>query len=138
MGRIGNRIRQKSKRTDLGFTLLEVLVTLIILSMGLLGTLGLTTGVIRGNYFSKNITSATAIAQTQLEAVQREGYVEATTTKFSTAPQVVNMGGVNFNRTTVIAGGVPAVNMKTVTVTVNWNEANNAARSVTLQTILAQ
>lgn len=133
-----NNPHQELKRDHRGFTLLEVLVTLVILEIGLLGTLALTTSVIRGNYFSKNITSATAIAQTQLEAVQREGYQNATTDKFPTGAQAVNMGGVSFTRTTTIAGDTPAANMKTVTVTVNWNEANNAARSVTLQTILAQ
>jgi prepilin-type N-terminal cleavage/methylation domain-containing protein len=39
-----------------GFTLLELLVALTILSVGLLGTAMLTTGIIRGNFFSKNIT----------------------------------------------------------------------------------
>ena len=138
MARHENKVRHKSKRSDQGFTLLEVLVTLVILSVGLLGTLGLTTGVIRGNFFSKNITSATAIAQTQLEAAQREGYANVTTTKFPAATQVVSMGGVNFNRATTITNNTPAANMKTVSVTVNWYEANNAQRSITLQTILAQ
>jgi type IV pilus assembly protein PilV len=123
---------------DHGFTLLEVLVTLVILSVGLLGTLGLTTGVIRGNFFSKNITSATAVAQTQLEAAQREGYANVITTKFPATVEVVSMGGVNFNRTTTISNDTPAANMKTVSVTVNWYEANNTQRSITLQTILAQ
>jgi type IV pilus assembly protein PilV len=121
-----------------GFTLIEVLVTALILTIGLLGTAGLTTGIIRGNFFSKNITSGTVIAQTQLEAVQNKGYTNATTTNFPATVATVSMGDVNFSRSTTITDNSPASNMKTVSVTVNWNEANNAARSVTLQTILAQ
>jgi len=121
-----------------GFTLIEILITMLILEIGLLGTAALTTGIIRGNYFAKNITTATAIAETQLESVQREGYDNATTTKFPSSAQTVSMGGVNFSRTTNITDDSPAANMKTITVAVNWNEANNVARSVTLQTILAQ
>lgn len=121
-----------------GFTLIEVLVTALVLTAGLLGTLGLATGVIRGNFFSKNITSATAIAESQLEAVQNRGYVNATTTNFPAAAVTVSMGNVNFARTTTITADSPSSNMKTVSVTVTWNEANNAARSVSLQTILAQ
>ena len=121
-----------------GFTLIEVLVTALLLTVGLLGTLGLTTGVIRGNFFSKNITSATAIAESQLEAVQNRGYVNATATNFPAAAVTVSMGNVNFSRTTTITADSPSSNMKTVSVTVTWNEANNAARSVSLQTILAQ
>ena len=90
----------KSRLTDVGekrgFTLIEVLVTALILTIGLLGTLGLATGIIRGNFFSKNITSATAIAQTQLEAVQNRGYVNATTTNFPAAAATVSMGNVTF------------------------------------------
>ena len=121
-----------------GFTLIEVLVTALILTIGLLGTLGLATGIIRGNFFSKNITSATAIAQTQLEAVQNKGYANATTTNFPAAAATVTMGSVSFSRTTTITNDSPSSNMKTVSVTVAWNETNNAARSVSLQTILAQ
>jgi type IV pilus assembly protein PilV len=131
-----------SRRTVLnkmrGFTLIEVLVTALLLTVGLLGTLGLTTGVIRGNFFSKNITSATAIAESQLEAVQNRGYVNATTTIFPASPVTVSMGNVNFTRTTTITNDSPTANMKTISVTVTWAESNNAARSVSLQTILAQ
>jgi type IV pilus assembly protein PilV len=108
------------------------------LTIGLLGTAGLSTEIIRGNFFSKNITSGTVIAETQLEAVQNKGYINATTTNFPTTPATVSMGGVDFTRTTTITANSPASNMKTISVTVTWNEANNAARSVSLQTILAQ
>ena len=121
-----------------GFTLIELLATMLLLTIGLLGTAGLTTGIIRGNFFSKNITSSTVIAQTQLEAVQNKGYISATTTNFPTTPVTVSMGGVDFTRTTTITASSPASNMKTISVTVTWNEANNADRSVSLQTILAQ
>ena len=121
-----------------GFTLIEALVTSLILAIGLLGTLGLATGVIRGNFFSKNITSATAIAESQLEAIQNRGYLNATTANFPTAAAIVTMNNVNFSRTTTITDNSPGSNMKTISVTVAWNETNNAARSVALQTILAQ
>jgi type IV pilus assembly protein PilV len=127
-------------RTKDGFTLLELLVTLTILSAGLLGTAILTTGIIRGNFFSKNITSATAVAQTTIEGAQRVGYtaVNAYATDSSKVPPTVSMGGVSFSQSASVTNNSPASNMKTISVTVSWNEANNAARSVTLQTILSQ
>jgi type IV pilus assembly protein PilV len=138
MGRNSRKSRLTVVSKERGFTLIEVLVTALILTTGLLGTLGLATGVIRGNFFSKNLTSATAIAQTQLEAVQNRGYMNATTANFPAAAVTVSMGNENFARTTIITNDSPSANMKTISVTVSWAESNNAARSVSLQTILAQ
>jgi len=111
-------------------------VAIFILTIGLLGTAGLTTGVIKGNHFSKNITSATAVAQTKLEAIKSGGYSNATTANFPS--DSVSMGGTTFTRTIAITGSSPAANMKTVSVTVSWSESNNTSRSVNLQTILAE
>lgn len=119
-----------------GFTLLEVLFAIVILTIGLLGTAGLTTGIIRGNHFSKNLTSATAAAQSQLESVKSAGYSNATATNFPN--DSVTMGGMAFTRTTTITTNSPAANMKTVSVTVTWTESNNTSRSLTLETILAE
>lgn len=121
-----------------GFTLIELFVTMLILTIGLLGTAELTAEIMRGNFYSKNITSATLIAQTQLEAVQNKGYAGATTTNFPATAATVAMGDVNFTRTTTITDSSPASNMKTISVTVSWYEANNASRSVALQTIVSQ
>ncbi len=120
-----------------GFTLIELLIAILILTIGMLGTAGLTTGIIRGNFFSKNITSATAIAQTTLEGAQRVGYsgVDAYVANTTSVPPNPSMGGVTFSQSVSVT---TASNLKTVSVTVSWNEANNAARSVNLQTILAQ
>jgi prepilin-type N-terminal cleavage/methylation domain-containing protein len=126
----------KPLASERGFTLVEVLVAVIILTIGLLGTAGLTTGIIRGNHYSKNITSATAAAQTRLESVKSAGYSQAEAEDFPS--DTVSMGGMRFTRTTTITDDSPADNMKTVTVTVTWTETNNTSRSVTLQTILAE
>lgn len=124
-------------QSQCGFTLIELLITMLILTVGMLGTAGLTTGIIRGNFYSKNITSATTIAQTTLEGAQRVGYsgVDAYVANTTNVPPNPSMGGVTFSQS---ASVTTASNLKTVSVTVSWNEANNASRSVNLQTILAQ
>lgn len=136
MDKVFQNLRQKIATSQNGFTLLEVLVAIVILTIGLLGTAGLTTGVIRGNHYSKNLTSATAAAQTQLESVKGSGYSNATAANFPN--DTVTMGGMTFTRTTTVTNSSPAANMKTVSVTVSWTESNNTSRSVNLQTILAE
>jgi len=71
-----------------------------------------------------------------LETIKSGGYSYATATNFPN--DTVSMGGTTFTRTTTISSNSPAANMKTVSVTVSWFESNNTARSVNLQTILAE
>jgi len=122
-------------RNNRGFTLLEILIATVILTIGLLGVAGLTIGTISGNLYSRNVTTATVISQDRLEDIQRDGYVNATTTNFPAGPHNVSMGGVIFSRTTGINNDTPAANMKQVTVTTSWN---NNTKSVVLSTILAK
>ncbi len=122
-------------RNTSGFTMLEIFIAITILTIGLLGVAGLTIGTIKGNLFSKNVTTATVIAQARQEDIQRSGYVNATTTNFPVGPDNVAMGGVIFSRTTTINNNTPAPNMKEVTVTTSWN---NNTKSVVLSTILAK
>src|SRR6185503_19629302 len=64
-------------RDQQGFTLIEIFISIVLLTIGLLGTAALTTGVVRGNLASKNITTATALAQSCLEENRRVGYTNA-------------------------------------------------------------
>ncbi|MEW6323955.1 MAG: prepilin-type N-terminal cleavage/methylation domain-containing protein [Nitrospirota bacterium] len=57
-----------------GFTLLELLVTLAILSIGLLGTAGMIVQAMQSNNFSRKMTAAYVAAQDKLELKSRQAY----------------------------------------------------------------
>ncbi len=57
----------KAIRNNKGFSLLELLVTLAILSIGLLGLLGMQITGAQGNAMSQRLTIATTLAQTGIE-----------------------------------------------------------------------
>jgi type IV pilus assembly protein PilV len=115
-----------------GFTLMEVLVAMLLLTIGLLGVANLTIGVIKGNSYSKNVTTATVVAQQQIEQAQRIGYTNANSLA---GTATVAMGGTSFTRTTTVTNSSPAANMKTVTVSAAWNPGNN---SVSLNTTISE
>lgn len=127
-------------RGDAGFTLIEIFIAIVLLTVGLLGTAALTTGVVRGNLASKDITTATTIAQTCLEENRRVGYASAGAVPAGGSNNCVSgnstivSGGVSFTRALTITSGS---NIKTLAVTVSWNEGGAGAKSITLKTILA-
>jgi len=121
----------RSNHNDNGFTLIEVLIAMVILSVGLLGMASLTVGIINGNKFSNQLTTATTLAQDKMEDIRRVGYssVAAETKAPCSSPYAA------YNREVSVSNNSPATNMKTITVKVYWDSDSH---DVELKTILAQ
>ncbi|HUV49427.1 MAG TPA: prepilin-type N-terminal cleavage/methylation domain-containing protein [Anaerolineae bacterium] len=117
-----------------GFTLMEVLFAMLILTVGLLGTAALITGVINSNKLSNRISTATILAQDKMEEIRGVGYAgadaEAGTEGYNIIPNYLL-----YKRITAVVAGDPAAGMKKITVTVYWD---SDAHSVVLNTILAE
>ncbi len=117
---------------DKGFTLIEVLVSIVILALGLLSLATLASTVMHGNAFGKEMTVATTLAEERMEEVKRLGYANA-----ETAAGTENYGTItnygDHRRVTSVSASTPAAGMKTVTVTVFWGAD---AYSVTLSAII--
>ena len=117
-----------------GFTLIEILIATVIITIASLGVATLTVGIIRGNSFSKRLTIATTLAQDRLEQVKRLGYANA-----GTAAATENYGTIanyeGYKRVTSVANNTPALNMKLVSVNVYWNSDK---RSVNVSTIVSE
>ena len=113
-----------------GFTLIEVLVAMVILSIGLLGTAALITGIINGNKVSNRITTATVLAQDKMEEIKRVGYSTAGDELKASLPSPYDQ----YEREVIVVPNSPANGMSTVTVNVYWE----SSKSVSLQTILAK
>lgn len=119
-----------------GFTLLELMIALSILSIVLLALAGLAATAIQGNAFSDRLTAATTLAKDKLEALRLAGYngsVTGVATETESYNTIANFP--LFKRETVIQANSPAAGMQTVTVTVLWESDEH---SVSVATILAQ
>jgi prepilin-type N-terminal cleavage/methylation domain-containing protein len=130
----------RSMMNEKGFTLIELFTAIVLLAIGLLGTAALTAGVIRGNIAGKNLTTATAVAQSCFQENRRVGYTNAGTSANGNGCPVgsatVALGGVSFTRV-LDAIDVSVTNLKTLTVTVSWTEGSVGAKSITLKTSMA-
>ncbi len=63
----GFQKKNKNARNSKGFTLLEVLIAMVILSIGILGHMALQNSVINARSFSKNLGGALAAGARQME-----------------------------------------------------------------------
>ena len=125
-----NPLMRRLHKNNSGFTLLEILIAITVFSVGLLGMASMTVGIIKGNKFSNDLTTATTLAQNQMEYIIRDGY-----TKASYSHKEEKYGSITdyplYKRVTEIKN--LATDMKTIIVTVYWD---SDAHSVVLRTIL--
>ena len=121
-------------KTEAAFTLIEVMIGMVILTIVSLGLMSLTVSIIRSHTFSQRLTAATTLAQDQLEQVKRLGYTNATTAVgMEDYGSIVDFPG--FKRVTTVESDTPTTNVRTVTVTVSWSADTQAVAS---KTIVAQ
>jgi len=117
-----------------GFTLIEVLIAILILSVGLLGMAALTAGIINGNRFSNDMSTATTLAQERMEEIRRLGYSGMPSTDTTTTENYSTIAGYpEYKRETLTDADAPAPGMKTITVTTYWASDSH---HVELKTIL--
>ena len=107
-----------------GFTLIEVLIAMAILTIGLLAVATMQVSAIHGNKTGNEISRATFLAQDKLEELK-------TSTNTTGEPGGSDQTGI-FNRSWQI--GPSGTNSRSVTVTVSWVVGGNS-HSVALNTI---
>ena len=128
--KIMNIMNMHKANNNSGFTLIEVLVAMLILTVGLLGMAALITGIINSNKLSNRISTATVLAQDKMEDIKSVVYSNAVSETRAFLPSPDD----KYEREVTVVDDSPAANMKTVTVTVYWE----SSKSVSLQTILAK
>lgn len=125
-------------RSSNGFTLMEVLVAMLILTVGLFGMAALTIEIINSNGLSNRMSTATVLAQDKMEEI-RPGFFVTPPSNTTTIEDYNTISDhplfKRVERITDIVAGSPAADMKKITVTVYWD---SDARSVKLKTILAE
>jgi type IV pilus assembly protein PilV len=118
---------------DDGFTLIEVMIALVVMSIGLTALAAVQISAIRGNAFSKRMTTAVSIAEARMEQIKNGSYA-------SIIPESsiqVTQSNMNFTRQVAVTNNSPLANTKTINVTVSWSERSKSP-SVPITTIVSQ
>ena len=128
----------KIRKNDKGFTLIEVMISMVILAVGVLGLAPLMVLSIYSNTYSQDLTRATAVAQDRIEQMKNAGNFALM--PYTEGPDVIDG---TYNRAvrvddTSTDGSVP-VGVYRIKVTISWTDKKGMTRSVdyfTYKTIL--
>jgi prepilin-type N-terminal cleavage/methylation domain-containing protein len=118
---------------NIGFTLIEILIAIVIISIASLVLASLSVNIIRENSTDKNNTMPISCAQDKMEEIKKLGYANVTSASNEPYGSIANYP--SYRRSMSFIPDNPAPNMKTVTVTVFWN---SDTRSSVLKTIIAE
>lgn len=119
-------------RKNEGFTLLEVMIALVILSVGLLGLAALQLVAVKSNAFSSEMTYATMLAQQHAEILKSRAYTDADLTAGSHSA-VGSSKGVQYTVTWNVTDNSPDTDMKTVNLTVTWSSLRQGTADQTAE-----
>ncbi len=114
-----------------GFTLVEVLVALIILSFSLLALAGLMVTTTKNNSFGSNMTEAATFAQDKLEELRAMRWEDIP--EGPSSDQKSGSTGINYIRNWSVAKKDV---LKTIAISINWQDRAN--HSIKLTSVLTE
>jgi len=124
--------KQQSIGPNAGFTLVESMLTLAIMSMSLLALAGLQITALRGNALSRRITTAASIAEQRIEQLKNTSYANIQ----AEAATQVTASNLHFTRQVIVTNG-PLPNTKSVSVLVSWQDQSKT-HTLPIATIIGQ
>lgn len=118
----------KRRSGEEGFTLLEIIIAISILTIGILGVASMQSASIRGNDLAGDVSEATCLATDQIESMLRQPYADLTS---STSPVTRGIYSITWN---VVQDQVYN-DTATVTVVVTWQRPGSP-KSITVRRVI--
>jgi prepilin-type N-terminal cleavage/methylation domain-containing protein len=116
-------MKTMKKKNQHGFSLLEILIALSILSVVLLGMSSMVFSVIQATAQSKEMTTATTLLQDKME-----GLKNVSVSSLTSGNDSATLGDITYLRQWAIS---TTGNLKTITATVNWTSRGSHNVSMT-------
>ena len=138
-----------SRRSQVGFTLIEALVSLVVMGFGILAMAGMQAGLSRNADDAKQRTEAIRLAQEKIEffrsftgidsTVVGQGAISATALNWNALAGSADSITTNavYTRTWRI-GGSASDSLRGLTVNVAWTDRTGAAQAVSLSSVLSK
>lgn len=125
-----------------GFTLIEALLAMSLLSIAVFGMFSLLHSVMWYNEFAETVTTATTLAQDKVEALKNTDYSSITVGSPAATDSGLDENGSTgaggiYTRTTTVTVDPTYSDIKRVTVNVSWSWKGNL-KDVTLQTMIKE
>ena len=105
-------MKTAKKTNQRGFSLIEVLISMLILGVGLLGMSSMVVSVMQATAQGKETSAATVLVQDKME-----GLKNTSVTALAPGNDSTSLGNVTYLRQWAIS---TVGNLNTITVTVNW------------------
>ena len=112
------KLSKKSK----GFSLIEVLVALVILSISLLALAGLMVQSTKNSSWGSHLTEAATLAQDVLERF-RGVRPQTDILEGTNFDQVTAASGITYTRTWTVTTNVPDSTLRNIEITVTWTDS---------------
>lgn len=118
-----------------GFSLIEILIAIVILSISLLALAGLMATTSRNTSFGGHITEAATYAQDQLERLRVTSWGSIANNWVDTSGAGTRTGpsGITYTRTLTVVSNANDT-LKTITITISWTD--QAAHSFSLISVI--
>ena len=129
---LNNTTRITKGGKEKGFTLLEVIVAISILTIGILAVASMQISSLRGNSFAGGVTEGTTWAGDQVERLMALPYDHNDLDQAQNPHQATEgKYTINWN----VTDDTPMTNTKTINVTVTWTD-HGVQKTVSLQRVI--
>jgi type IV pilus assembly protein PilV len=105
-----------------GFSLIELLIAICLLSIGIMGLATLQSRGIRGNDLGNRTTQAVALAQDKMEELINTSRTQTIAAGSESNIDETGTGGGIFSRSWAVQNNTPVTGAETIDITVTWND----------------
>ncbi|WP_374496813.1 type IV pilus modification PilV family protein [Vogesella indigofera] len=117
-----------------GFSLLEMLITIIVLASGLLAIGSMYGAILNANTLSKQRSEAVVLAEKKLEELRGQSYASLVSATDTVTAASSSGSSANYQRSWSVATASGGLAYKDVGVTVTWTDNKNQSQNIVLST----